>query len=79
MKIDIDFTPEKRKQMTDFYKAIKVASGLLPGNRMGIRQKISQHVDEIIAELTKDTPDGDKIQRLTDNIQHISGNAIGAK
>jgi hypothetical protein len=72
MMIDNDFSPEKRKQLSDFYKAIKMAAKMLPGNNAGLQKKIQLQVDEILSELKKESPDAEKIQRLTDQIQNIS-------
>ena len=66
-------TPEKKKQLIDFYKAMKMAAKIFPSNAAGSKQnKVMQLADQIIEELKKEHPDEDKIQRLTAMIREIT-------
>lgn len=71
LSIDEDLTPEKKKQLIQFYKAIKAAATMFPQS-VQLRQKIGLHVDEIVSELKKDTPDTARVQQLTEQMQAIS-------
>jgi hypothetical protein len=79
MQPDGDLTPEKRKQLIDFYKAMKMASQMFTGNQAIVSRKIAPIIDQIILELKREQPDASKIQTLTDNLQSLSANALSAK
>jgi hypothetical protein len=66
-------SPEKKKQLMEFYKAMKMAAKIFPAKNQASKQNmIMQLADQIIEELKKDHPDEDKIQRLTEKIREIS-------
>lgn len=69
--INIDFDTTSRKQLIQFYKAIKMASTLLPGNNQTAK-KASLLADQVIAELKTEHPDKNKIEQLTLKIQELS-------
>ncbi len=66
-------SPEKKKQLMEFYKAMKMAAKIFPGKNPASKQaKIMQLADQIIEELKKEHPDEAKIQRLTEMIREIT-------
>ncbi len=66
-------SPEKKKQLIEFYKAMKMAAKIFPAKAAGSKQnKVMQLADQIIEELKKEHPDEDKIHRLTEMIREIS-------
>jgi hypothetical protein len=66
-----DFQPAQKKQLIEFYKAIKMASHLM--GKSGHGQKIAgQLADQIILELKKDEPDQDKVQMLVEKIKSLA-------
>lgn len=66
-------SPAKKKQLMEFYKAMKMAAKIFPSKNQASKQNmVMQLADQIIEELKKDHPDEDKIQRLTEKIREIS-------
>jgi hypothetical protein len=66
-----DFQPEQKKQLIEFYKAIRMASRLM--GKGGHGQKIAgQLADQIIIELKKDEPDQDKVQMLVEKMKSLA-------
>ena len=66
-----DFKPENKKALIEFYKAIKVASKLIPG-RHHATTKVVQLADEIITELKKENPDQSRVEMLSNNLQQLA-------
>lgn len=75
---NLNYDTTSRKQLIQFYKAIKMASALLPGNNQTAR-KTTLLADQIIAELRQENPDKDKIEMLTLKIQELSDVKIPIK
>ena len=61
--------PENKKQLIEFYKAMKMACKIFPQGKNGNQQAIIQTADQIIAELKKDQPDEMKIKDLAAKLQ----------
>lgn len=61
--------PENKKQLIEFYKAMKMACKIFPQGRIGNQQAIIQTADQIIAELKKEQPDEPKIKELAEKLQ----------
>ena len=61
---------EQRKQLVEFYKAMKVAAKIFP--KGGKQVALVQLADQIIAELKKEVPDENKIQELADKLQSMT-------
>jgi hypothetical protein len=74
MMVNADIsTPEQRKQLIEFYKAMKMASRMFPKKGPGSKyNSVIQMADQIIEELKKDNPDENKISMLTEKIRNIN-------
>jgi pantothenate synthetase len=61
--------PENRKQLIEFYKAMKMACKIFPQGKAGNQKAIMQLADQIIEELKKEQPDEPKIKSLAEKLQ----------
>jgi hypothetical protein len=75
---NLNFDTTSKQQLIQFYKAIKMASALLPGNNQTAK-KAALLADQVIAELRAENPDKSKIELLTMKIQELSNVKIPIK
>lgn len=68
---NLDLNTTNKTQLIQFYKAIKMASAILPGNNQTAK-KTGLLADQIIAELKTENPDKEKIEFLTTKIQELA-------
>jgi hypothetical protein len=66
-----NLAPEDKKQLIEFYKAIKVASKMFPKGK-GQQVALVQIADQIIDELKKEQPDEAKVQDLAHKLQAMA-------
>ena len=64
-----NLVPENRKQLIEFYKAMKMACKIFPQGKAGNQQAIIQVADQIIAELKKEEPDEARVKDLAEKLQ----------
>ena len=76
--VNINFDTTNRKQLIQFYKAIKMAAALIPGHNQTAR-KTGLLADQIVAELNTEEPDKEKIALLTSKIQELANVHIPVK
>jgi hypothetical protein len=62
--------PEQKKQLIEFYKAMKVASKMF--SKGGTQNALVQLADQIITELKKDQPDEEKLTSLAERLQMMA-------
>lgn len=65
----MNLVPENKKQLIEFYKAMKMACKIFPQGKNGNQQAIIRTADQIIAELKKEQPDESKIKELAEKLQ----------
>jgi pantothenate synthetase len=66
-----NLAPEQRKQLIEFYKAMKMAAKMFSqGNPT--TKNIIQLADQIIAELKKEEPDQAKIKSMAERLQFMA-------
>jgi hypothetical protein len=75
---NLDLNTTSKTQLIHFYKAIKMASALMPGHNQTAR-KTGLLADQIVAELKTENPDKEKIEFLTTKIQELANVNIPIK
>jgi hypothetical protein len=66
--------PEQKKQLIEFYKAMKMASRMFSKGKNA--SQVIQLTDQIIDELKKDQPEEQKIKELADKLQLLASSHV---